>query len=130
MTAGPAGRATRSGGQLWVSADGVPLELHYTVDPLPRSVRGSAILAAYELRDGTALLLGGHSIYEAEAMGLAAHAASATCAAGVMRRSTRRWRPRGRSTAGGAPAMGSDAGPEEVRARHSVYASARWSNAA
>ncbi len=43
-------------GQLWVSEDGVPLELHYTVDPLPRSVRGLAILAAYELRDGLALV--------------------------------------------------------------------------
>lgn len=43
-------------GQLWVSEDGVPLELHYTVDPLPRSVRGIAILATYELRDGLALV--------------------------------------------------------------------------
>lgn len=43
-------------GQLWVSEDGVPLELHYTVDPLPRSVRGLAILATYELRDGLALV--------------------------------------------------------------------------
>lgn len=43
-------------GQLWVSEDGAPLELHYTVDPLPRSVRGIAILAAYELRDGLALV--------------------------------------------------------------------------
>ena len=43
-------------GQLWVSEDGVPLELHYTVDPLPRSVRGLAILATYELRDGLALI--------------------------------------------------------------------------
>ena len=43
-------------GQLWVSEDGVPLELQYTVDPLPRSVRGIAILAAYEMRDGLALV--------------------------------------------------------------------------
>ena len=43
-------------GQLWVSEDGVPLELQYTVDPLPRSVRGLAILATYELRDGLALV--------------------------------------------------------------------------
>ena len=43
-------------GQLWVSEDGAPLELHYTVDPLPRSVRGIAILATYELRDGLALV--------------------------------------------------------------------------
>ena len=43
-------------GQLWVSEDGAPLELHYTVDPLPRSVRGIAILASYELRDGLALV--------------------------------------------------------------------------
>jgi len=43
-------------GQLWVSEDGIPLELHYTVDPLPRSVRGIAILATYELRDGLALV--------------------------------------------------------------------------
>ena len=43
-------------GQLWVSEDGVPLELQYTVDPLPRSVRGIAILAAYEQRDGLALV--------------------------------------------------------------------------
>ena len=43
-------------GQLWVSEDGAPLELHYTVDPLPRSVRGIAILAAYEMRDGLALV--------------------------------------------------------------------------
>ena len=43
-------------GQLWVSEDGVPLELQYTVDPLPRSVRGLAILATYELRNGLALV--------------------------------------------------------------------------
>ena len=43
-------------GQLWVSEDGVPLELQYTVDPLPRSVRGLAILATYEPRDGLALV--------------------------------------------------------------------------
>ncbi len=43
-------------GQLWVSEDGIPLELHYTVDPLPRSVRGIAILATYELRDSLALV--------------------------------------------------------------------------
>lgn len=43
-------------GQLWVSEEGVPLELHYTVDPLPRSVRGLAILATYEQRDGQALV--------------------------------------------------------------------------
>ena len=43
-------------GQLWVSEDGIPLELQYTVDPLPRSVRGLAIRATYELRDGLALV--------------------------------------------------------------------------
>ena len=43
-------------GQLWVSEDGVPLELQYTVDPLPRSVRGLAIRATYEMRDGLALV--------------------------------------------------------------------------
>ena len=43
-------------GQLWISEDGAPLELQYTVDPLPRSVRGIAILATYELRDGLALV--------------------------------------------------------------------------
>ena len=43
-------------GQLWVSEDGIPLELHYTVDPLPRSVSGIAILATYELRDSLALV--------------------------------------------------------------------------
>lgn len=43
-------------GQLWVSEVGVPLELHYTVDPLPRSVRGLAILATYERHDGLALV--------------------------------------------------------------------------
>ena len=43
-------------GHVWVSEDGVPLELQYTLDPLPRSVRGLAILATYELQDGLALV--------------------------------------------------------------------------
>lgn len=43
-------------GQMWVSEQGVPLELQYTVDPLPRMVRGLVIRATYEMRDGLALV--------------------------------------------------------------------------
>ena len=43
-------------GQMWVSEDGVPLELLYTVDPLPRTVRGIAISAYYEQQDGLAFV--------------------------------------------------------------------------
>ena len=43
-------------GQVWVSEQGVPLELQYTVDPLPRMVRGLVIRATYEMRDGLALV--------------------------------------------------------------------------
>lgn len=43
-------------GQVWVSEQGVPLELQYTVDPLPRMVRGLVIRATYEMRDDLALV--------------------------------------------------------------------------
>jgi hypothetical protein len=45
-------------GQVWVSEQGVPLEMQYTVDPLPRMVRGLVIRATYEIRDGLALVTG------------------------------------------------------------------------
>ena len=43
-------------GQVWLSEQGVPLELQYTVDPLPRTVQGVSILADYDLEDGRAVI--------------------------------------------------------------------------
>ncbi len=43
-------------GRAWVSEQGVPLEIEYTVDPLPPMVRAMALRAAYELRDGRVLV--------------------------------------------------------------------------
>ena len=39
-------------GQGWVSEEGVPLELHYTADPLPRAVKSLAIRTTYGAVDG------------------------------------------------------------------------------
>ena len=39
-------------GQGWVSEEGVPLELHYTTDPLPRAVKSLAIRTTYGAVDG------------------------------------------------------------------------------
>lgn len=42
--------------QVWISKQGEPLELHYTVDPLPRFVQAMAIRAEYDLQDGRVLI--------------------------------------------------------------------------
>ena len=43
-------------GRAWISEQGVPLELQYTVDPLPRMVSAMGLRATYELEDGQALV--------------------------------------------------------------------------
>mgnify|MGYP000897088989 CR=1 FL=1 len=43
-------------GQLWISEQGVPLDLEYTVDPLPRAVRRLVIHTSYYLQDGYAVI--------------------------------------------------------------------------